>query len=72
MLPGTNAILSISFSRQGDLLATASDTDVRLWNPHTFAEVRMLPEAVAPAKFDPRGKYLLTGKRPNVDRTAES
>jgi WD40 repeat protein len=64
MLPGTNAILSISFSPQGDLLATASDMEVRLWNPHTFAEVRTLPEAVAPAKFDPRGKYLLTGKRP--------
>jgi WD40 repeat protein len=64
ILPGTNAILSISFSPQGDLLATASDAEVRLWSSQTFAEVRMLPDAVAPAKFDPQGKYLLTGKRP--------
>ncbi len=77
-LPGTNSIRTVSFSPQGGLLVTAADDAVRLWDARTFVELRQLPEAIAPGRFSPDGKYLVTRRRlpvaepkPSVDQTDE-
>jgi WD40 repeat protein len=53
-------ILSVSFSPKGDLLATASDEQVWLWDAQTSAKLRRLPGARLQAKFSPDGTRLLT------------
>ena len=62
-LPGTNRVLSLSFSPGGDLVAAGSRTDVRVLGGRSFAEVRSLANAAAPARFSPDGKWLLTRRR---------
>ncbi len=62
-LPGTNPVLSVVFSPRGEWLVTASTNHVSLWDARTFAPVRRLPDAVAPARFSPDGKFLLTCRR---------
>ena len=64
LLPDTNAILSLSFSPKGEILASGSANDVRLWDARSFQEVRRLTNAVAPAVFSPDGRFLLTGRGP--------
>lgn len=62
-LPVTNRVLSLSFSPGGDFLAAGSRSDVRVLDGHSFAEVRSLADAAAPARFSPDGKWLLTRRR---------
>jgi WD40 repeat protein len=65
-LPDTNRVLSLSFSPSGDLLAAGYRTDVRVLDGRSFAELRSLADAAAPARFSPDGKWLLTRRRSAV------
>ncbi len=52
--------MSVSFSPNGDILATASDEQVWLWDVRTSTRLRQLTGGRAQAKFSPDGAWLLT------------
>lgn len=52
---------TLSFAPHTNLLASASDSGVTLWNAQTWEQVHTLTNAIAPALFSPNGQWLLTG-----------
>jgi WD40 repeat protein len=54
------AVLSVCFSPNGGMLATACEEAVSLWDTRTHAQLRELPPAILQSRFSPDGKYLLT------------
>lgn len=52
---------TLSFAPHTNLLATASDSDVTLWDTQTWRKIDALTNAIAPALFSPNGQWLLTG-----------
>ncbi len=63
-LQDTNAMMSLAYSPDGRILVSGSASDVHLWDPRSFTEVRRFTNAVAPAVFSPDGRFLLTGRDP--------
>lgn len=68
----SGGVLSVAFSSQGGLLATAgSDKTVRLWNPNTGEHLRTLnghTKGVTAVAFSLDGRLLATG---SVDKTVQ-
>ncbi len=65
-LQDTNAMMTLAYSPDGRSLVSGSASDVRLWDPRSFTEIRRFTNAVAPAVFSPDGRFLLTGRDPWV------
>ncbi|MCW5551753.1 MAG: protein kinase [Verrucomicrobiae bacterium] len=65
-LQDTNAQMSLAYSPDGRSLVSGSASDVRLWDPRLFTELRRFTNAVAPVVFSPDGRFLLTGRDPWV------
>ncbi|HVV74313.1 MAG TPA: serine/threonine-protein kinase, partial [Verrucomicrobiae bacterium] len=61
----TNAVCSVSYSLNGDWLATACQSEVQIWQAkeegtNALRKVRSLPGSRIVARFSPSGEYLLT------------
>jgi WD40 repeat protein/serine/threonine protein kinase len=61
----TNAVCSVSYSPNGEFLATACQTEVQIWDAkaagaRAFQKLRSLPGSRTVARFSPSGEYLLT------------
>jgi RNA polymerase sigma factor (sigma-70 family) len=56
-----SSVQSIAFAPAGNLLASAGDDAVRLWDIATGREVRRLPQRADRVAFSPDGRLLATG-----------
>jgi WD40 repeat protein/serine/threonine protein kinase len=59
----------VAFSPRGDLLATDTGNEIRLWETSTWEQVDQrltLPSNVSVLKFSPDGRYLASLSYPNV------
>ena len=63
---GLVTFMSVAFSPRGDMLASASFREVRLWDPKTLKPLGSLPGAILKVKFCPDGRWLLTGSTNGV------
>jgi WD40 repeat protein/serine/threonine protein kinase len=52
---------TLSFSPTAKLLASAHDSEVKLWDTETWLEVRSLPDTTHGCRFSPDGRWLVTG-----------
>jgi eukaryotic-like serine/threonine-protein kinase len=60
-LPGySNAVCSVAYSPNGELLAVACQTAVEIWDAKSLQKLRSLPGSSVVARFSPSGDYLLT------------
>ena len=57
----TDDVFSVSFSLNGQWLATASSSAVYLWDAKDYQRLGTLDGGEFVAKFSPHGEYLLTG-----------